>query len=116
MFGGCAVCAIRKCAEKKNTVTVCTECDRYPCLRFKGFALVTKLFSLEKKLPHLTVKKKNLVRIDEVGKATWIAEQKKQWQCPNCKTPYSWYRSTCPTCGADLNPLKPFALDTGPGR
>ena len=110
VFGGCAICSIRKCAEKKPAISICTECDRYPCIRFKVFGLLNRLFSIERKLPHQTTKLANIRRIEQVGKRAWLAEQRKTWQCPTCNEPFSWYRSTCAKCGAALDPLKPYSI------
>jgi rubrerythrin len=71
-------------------------------------SLVVKLFSLEKKLPHQRMRKDNLERIHRAGLEAWLAEQDKEWRCPKCQTPYSWYQSVCDSCGTGLDPLKGF--------
>jgi hypothetical protein len=108
VFGGCAYCGLRSCAKKKGSITICTECDRYPCFRFRLIRVAAWLFSLDNKLPHHKTKAGNLARIGLVGLDQWLAEQDAQWRCPDCQTPFSWYRSTCTRCGRDLDDGRDF--------
>lgn len=110
VFSGCSICPLRACARKKGDVELCVECKKYPCLRMKILKLVAGLFSLEKKLPHQYMRKDNLERIRDAGLEAWLSEQERQWRCPKCQTPYSWYQSACDSCGTELDSLKGFLV------
>ncbi len=101
VFAGCARCPLRACARRKQ-VEFCHACASYPCLRTRLFALVGRLFSLERHLPHLVSKAANVERLRCVGTQAWLREQEQHWHCPECGTPFSWYRGACKKCGKDL--------------
>jgi hypothetical protein len=63
---------------------------------------------LEKKLPHLKIIPENLHTIQQKGINCWLQEQKQTWECPDCKTNYSWYQRECSQCGKDLESLKDY--------
>jgi hypothetical protein len=108
VFAGCAYCPVRSCALKHGVET-CAQCESYPCIRYKLFRIVSWLVSLDKKLPHQKVRLVNLSRLKGVGTSAWRAEQQRQWTCPDCATPFSWYAKACGNCGREVESLKDYA-------
>jgi hypothetical protein len=108
VFRGCALCPLRSCARKKGNVELCVDCADYPCLRTRLMGLITWMLSLERKLPHQRSRHSNRERIRCAGMTEWLAEQDRQWRCPQCETRFSWYRATCSKCGRELESLKNF--------
>lgn len=102
VFQGCAICPVRKCARKKPEIQTCLDCGRFPCFRFSLMKLVRIVLGYDKKLPHLKTVSPNQRRIKEKGVNVWLAEQQNQWQCPDCQTAFSWYRTQCSACGKEL--------------
>lgn len=113
VFAGCGHCPLRSCALKRANVEICSDCEKYPCLRIRLVGLMMRLFSVMKKLPHQQTKEPNLARIRSVGVVQWLAEQEHQWRCPQCHSSFSWYRATCTSCGKDLTSLKGFLVHVG---
>ncbi len=101
VFGNCAVCQIRNCAREKG-VERCLNCSDFPCPNFG-----TMEFILEA-LPHWNTVAANQESIKKQGTVRWLEEQANQWECPDCRTDYSWYAAQCSNCGKDLGELKPY--------
>lgn len=95
LFINCKTCEIRKCAIGKK-VDHCTDCTEYPCSTLVGRKKIEGL------LPHIKSTHSNLDAIKSKGVDWWLSEQEKQWQCPECRTSFAWYTTTCGTCGKDL--------------
>ena len=103
VFTNCANCKIRSCAINKN-VERCIDCNNFPCNMFS----IDEHNNMLVKLPHLKGIPENLMTIKKVGANQWLAEQDKQWKCPECKTEFSWYTSNCSKCGKDLEEIKGY--------
>lgn len=103
VFGNCAMCKIRSCARELG-VERCSLCQEFPCSQFEA----AEMQGLLEFLPHLSTVSGNMNAIAKRGIDAWLAQQEKQWQCPDCKTGYSWYAQTCSKCGKDLNELKGY--------
>jgi hypothetical protein len=95
IFIVCRICKIRECAINKN-VEHCSDCGEYPC----------KIYSEWNKnqvfMPHIKDVRDNLENIKEVGTNQWILDQEKRWKCQKCGKSFSWYSTSCDSCGADL--------------
>ncbi len=102
LFENCENCKIRKCAVNRN-IERCIYCTDFPCNIILGEGN-----NYLNKLPHLKTISKNLVTIKKVGVNQWLAEQEKQWKCPECQTSFSWYATNCTTCGKDLEKIKDY--------
>lgn len=63
--GGPPFCGIRKCAEKRG-VTVCVDCDEYPCHRIEAIG---------KGYPTLIADGK---RMKDIGLDAWLTEQRQR--------------------------------------
>lgn len=88
----CQRCAIRLCAEAKENVTRCSDCNELPCGRV--IAMVnTGLLHRGEYLP-------NLRKMREIGVQEWIKYEEERWNCPQCGLPMSWYDAACAGCGA----------------
>jgi hypothetical protein len=98
---------MRACAKRKGVET-CAQCERFPCIRYRLFRVVSWLLSIEKKLPHQKVRMGNLARIGCIGTDAWLQEQGQRWACPECATPFSWYAKNCSQCGREVESLKDF--------
>lgn len=96
LFVNCENCKIRNCVINKN-MEHCIDCDNFPCSFFD-----------ENTLPHWKIVHKNLTIIKNVGVNQWLAEQEKQWKCPECQTDFSWYATNCISCGKDLEKIKDY--------
>lgn len=108
VFQGCAKCPIRKCAKKQTGIESCLDCRKYPCMLHKIAKIVIAVQRLEKKLPHLKCKPGNLAVIKEKGMQTWLQEQQRLWECPECHASFSWYQTECAKCGKRLDEYKDF--------
>jgi hypothetical protein len=89
---GCAQCEIRACADERG-VLHCGLCSEFPCARIEEFRL-------DGHIHHLDVLD-NLAALKEKGPDRWLAEQGRRWAC-ECGNKFSWYETTCHTCGAPL--------------
>jgi len=71
--GGCGApdCAMRKCAQERG-LTVCTECDEYPC---------DKIRTLPKSEPPMLYDGQHL---KEIGLEAWVAEQEERKRAGFC--------------------------------
>jgi hypothetical protein len=107
VYKKCTVCKIRKCAREKSTEH-CVVCNDFPCDILKSGE------SLVEQLPHLKAIPQNMLTIKEKGTEYWLMEQKKNWQCPNCGEPFSWYKEKCSRCGRDLRQDKDYLKITAP--
>jgi predicted amidophosphoribosyltransferase len=63
---------------------------------------------MEKKLPHLKSVHRNQLTIQEKGVAIWLQQQEALWNCPQCRTSFTWYSKICPKCGNELESAKDF--------
>ncbi len=95
VFSRCNLCGIRKCAMERG-VEHCVVCEEFPC------KILTSGESLVERLPHLKAIPKNMHTIKEKGTAYWLEEQERIWKCPDCGTPFTWYKETCSGCGRDI--------------
>jgi hypothetical protein len=94
VFAGCKACPIITCAKKRG-VESCALCRKYPCFTIKAMHIVVRLRKLDKKLPHLTVRKPNLEFIRKNGLIRFLSEQEEAWKCPQCGSQFSWYKKQC---------------------
>jgi hypothetical protein len=108
VFEGCSKCPIRKCAKEKMNVTVCFDCSKFPCFRFRIFSLAR--WFMKNKLPHLKTIPKNRTMIQEKGITEWLVQQEATWKCPQCNSSFTWYMKVCNTCGVELESIKDFDL------
>jgi hypothetical protein len=108
VFAGCNRCPIRACARKKGIAGTCMECKKYPCTIYWVFKLVSRVRKLDKRLPHWKAAPVNLKAIKTGGMENWLAEQRVKWQCPGCKTAFTWYRERCSACGREVESLKDY--------
>jgi hypothetical protein len=53
-------------------------------------------------LPHIHEAETSLEAIKRDGVDHWLDSQKKEWSCPSCGTPFSWYASICSKCDRSL--------------
>lgn len=104
VFINCRPCRIRVCAVEKG-LEHCVDCGEYPCGMY-SFQMNNP--DVQQNLPHTKCSMRNLERIKETGTAAWLAEQETVWQCPDCKTSYSWYAPVCSQCGRSLDDVKPY--------
>lgn len=88
----CQRCAMRLCAEGKENVTRCSDCDELPCSRV--------MFMVNTGLLHRTEYLPNLKKMREMGVREWILYEEERWRCPQCGAPLSWYDAECVGCGA----------------
>lgn len=95
VFIVCRICNIRECAISKN-VEHCIDCEDYPCEIYEEWKKIKSV------LPHINAVSDNLENINKVGVDKWLLDQEKQWKCPKCDTNFSWYSTTCDSCGTDL--------------
>lgn len=96
----CSQCDIKACAKGKDH-RFCFECAEYPCSRLKEFAENTDY-------PYHEEIYENLKYIKKHGPYRWEDQQKKRWSCHKCGTPFHWWQTKCPECGAGLSGyLKP---------
>lgn len=101
VFGTCGQCKIRNCA-RENKIEHCIDCDDYPCNHFN------ELKNLSSQRPHLKILEKNLSAIKDTGVDKWLKEQEDKWQCPECRTNFTWYLPNCVKCGKDLDKIKDY--------
>lgn len=87
----CQHCSIRSCANNKQDVTRCSDCNELPCVRLKNL-INTGLLHRAEYLP-------NLNKIREMGVKEWIRYEEERWRCPACSMPLSWYDTRCAQCG-----------------
>ena len=97
VFAGCRICPILKCAKRKG-VESCALCKKYPCFYFTMMNIVVRLRKLDKKLPHVRVRKPNLEFIRKNGRERFLSEQEPAWKCQQCGSRLSWYQKHC-SCG-----------------
>ena len=95
VYYGCRICTLRSCARKKN-VEHCIDCHDYPCKNYRQWQGAAKI------LPHVHAAGAGLETIKRDGVDQWLNSQKREWSCPSCGTPFSWYTSICPKCGHSL--------------
>lgn len=95
IYAGCKACGLRRCAREKG-LEHCIDCEQYPCKSYTQWQKAAKL------LPHLQGAADGLHDIKRNGVGHWLNGQKKLWSCPACGTLFSWYATTCSTCGGSL--------------
>ncbi len=91
VFHGCKKCPMRNCAMAKEGIENCTECSKYPCLKFRLWKLFIRLGGFYKKLPHLQELNSNLKEIQTIGLKGWTEKQKTFWTCSKCSSELTWY-------------------------
>jgi hypothetical protein len=104
VFHGCGKCPIRKCARGKDNIENCTECNRYPCIRFRIIKLVWRLGGFYRKLPHLRTVNSNLKEIRKSGVTRWLEHQKQEWHCSLCHVDHTWYTKDSHECQKQRQP------------
>lgn len=95
VYAGCKACAISCCAREKG-IEHCIDCADYPCKSFRTRQLAAKFF------PHLHGTDAGLRCIKLGGVDYWLDLQKKNWSCPDCGTPFTWYATACSHCCRSL--------------
>jgi predicted RNA-binding Zn-ribbon protein involved in translation (DUF1610 family) len=98
----CASCKIRQCASDKG-FDFCFRCEELPCAPFVAFRD-------DERYPYHAAVPKNLARVQEVGAATWLEEQRVRWRCPACGAQFAWQDETCKNCG---QPVSNYKADLG---
>lgn len=91
VFYGCSKCPIRACARGRANIDNCTECEKYPCLKFRVRAFILRFLGGYKKLPHLLVVNSNLKEIENYGMVNWLKNQQQEWSCTRCHAELTWY-------------------------
>ena len=86
----CLNCAIRKCPNDKQNITLCSDCPDFPCSRITDFN--------NDGMPHHGEVLENLRQIRNMGIKKWAKHEEERWQCPQCQQPMSWYDSKCSNC------------------
>ncbi|MGE5621132.1 MAG: DUF3795 domain-containing protein [archaeon] len=104
VFINCSKCFMRQCAISKG-VEFCIDCLEFPCSFYKQGEEVTAQFP---QLKHLRPIVKNQEFIKEHGLDEWLKDQEIRWECPSCKTRYSWYAQECRNCKEDLKGIKDY--------
>jgi hypothetical protein len=106
LFSGCLKCDIRMCGHQKG-VEACVVCPDYPCqlVEQRKVFLADRMKDL---LPHTAVMFSQGEPIREIGFEAWRVEQEKQWCCPECGEPFTWYQEKCRQCGRDLGGIKEY--------
>ncbi|MGE5417524.1 MAG: DUF3795 domain-containing protein [Acidobacteriota bacterium] len=99
LFINCAKCKIRECAIAKK-VDHCNDCHEFPCDLLK-MSLMNE--AIAPHLPHVKMVPINLDIIKKAGGTEWLAQQEKQWKCPECGSETSWYISHCIKCSKELD-------------
>ena len=97
VYPGCAECAFRACAEKRE-ILHCGLCADFPCKQLKTFQSDDR--------PHHAHVFDNIEALKVHGPKEWLARQDHRWTCP-CGTSFSWYEERCHACGAELNSYGP---------
>jgi len=105
VFQGCRGCRIRECARKK-AVRACPECSDFPCEFVR--ALRERLPASRNILPHTEAIFGNIDIAADRGLEAWIEQQRKQWECPGCGEPFTWYQERCRGCGKDLRTVRGY--------
>jgi hypothetical protein len=95
LYYGCRICILRSCTREKG-VGYCIDCPDYPCKNYRKWQGAAKF------LPHIHEAEASLDAIKCDGVDRWLDSQKKEWSCPSCGTPFSWYASICSKCGSSL--------------
>lgn len=100
----CRTCAIRACPSDKEGVTLCSDCQDFPCSRITDFN--------NDGMPHHGEVLENLRQCRKMGIKKWAEYDKERWQCTECKSPMSWYDGKCSSCSESrserLFTLRPF--------
>jgi len=83
-------CNIRRCARGRNIKT-CVFCPEYnTCETLKAFLNLNAFYTKEAG--------KNLNEIQSKGLEKWQGEQRAQWTCKHCGSPFSWDDRECRKC------------------
>ena len=106
---GCDGCRIRNknCAFirrdcpalRKNELSFCYECEKFPCQNLK------KIDKQYRERLYVSLID-NLRRINEVGVKKWLTEQNKLYTCPECEGEICIHDAECYDCGNKINPNK----------
>jgi hypothetical protein len=108
VFAGCQGCPIRACARKRGITGTCRDCAKYPCLIHMTFKLIWWIRKLDKKLPHWRAAAGNLKAMERDGIESWLSQQERIWQCPDCGQAFTWYGSACARCAREVESLKDY--------
>ena len=102
---GCQGCRVqdKKCAWvkrdcvllRKKQVAFCFECPDFPCDNLKKF---DQRHMRDDQLSPV----ENLLRIQTVGAAQWLAEQEEAWRCPHCGGDLCIMDRQCYDCGRKI--------------
>lgn len=93
IHAGCARCAIRACADAHG-ILHCGLCPDLPCDRLSAFCNDGRV--------HHGPIVEQLAALARTDPITWLAGQAARWTCA-CGAPFSWYETTCSSCGAPLD-------------
>ena len=88
----CRRCEMRECADKKQAVTRCSDCQEFTC------SLITN-FNNDGMLHHAEVLE-NCRSLRKMGIKEWAKHEAERWSCPQCRGKISWYDAACSSCGA----------------
>ena len=94
-------CAIKECAAVKSKTLRCSDCTEFPCGRITDF-------NNSGMLHHAEVLS-NLRQLRATGIKEWVKREEERWQCPECRTAFSFYEPECSKCKAP-RPDKLFPL------
>ena len=85
----------KRCSKVLNgEVNYCYECTSFPCDNLKK---LDKRYKEQYKMSMI----ENLRFIKEHGMQSFLAEQAKQWKCPNCGELVSCHNGVCFNCGLE---------------
>ncbi len=97
----CIDCKIKTCSEKKrNDKQLCNKCTRFPCTLIKK---LDKRYTTRYGESNI----QNLLLIDQIGKKSFIEQEKKRWVCTECGKFLCVHKERCLHCGS-VNKLYPL--------
>jgi hypothetical protein len=82
---------------RKNEISYCYECPRFPCDRLSA---LDKRYTTKFRMSEI----ENLKRIREAGIGDFLKAEERKWRCPECGGVISCHNGLCFDC--DLDRLK----------
>lgn len=89
----CLKCEMRACALAKGFGT-CADCPEMPCEKVSAFDADS--------YTHHDGCIEQLRAMRAIGVAAWTEARLREWRCPTCGEPFSWYAKTCGKCGGPV--------------